>query len=144
MLEQRMLHLLSPVEVAELAAKGVDIQLHTHRHCAPGDQRLFLRELEENRDFISQLTNSSPSHFCYPSGVYNPQYFEVLTEANVVSATTCDTGLATQQTQQFALPRLIDTSSLQPVEFEAWLCGLSTFLPRRRVDDDEVIYPHYY
>jgi peptidoglycan/xylan/chitin deacetylase (PgdA/CDA1 family) len=144
MLSRRMLHLLSPSEVTELAAKGVDIQLHTHRHCAPENQRMFMRELEENKNFITQLTNSSPSHFCYPSGVYNPQYFAVLNETNVVSATTCDTGLATQQTQQFALPRLIDTSSLQPVEFESWLCGLSNFLPRRRVYDDEVVYPYYY
>ena len=143
-LAKRILHLLSPVEVAELAQKGVGIELHTHRHCSPDDHELFLREVEENRNFISQLTNSPPSHFCYPSGVYAPEYFALLDEAKVISATTCEKGLVTPRTERLALPRLIDTSTLQPVEFEGWLCGVSTFLPRKPVHDDKVIYPHYY
>jgi peptidoglycan/xylan/chitin deacetylase (PgdA/CDA1 family) len=143
-LANRLLHLLNPDEVSQLAGQGVDIQLHTHRHCAPNDRRLFLREVEENRSFIKSLTHSSASHFCYPAGVYNPQHFSLLGEANVVSATTCKAGLATNYTNPLALPRLTDTSSLHEVEFEGWLCGLSGFLPRRSMQDDEVINPFYY
>lgn len=143
-LEKRLLHLLSPTEVAKLAAEGVDFQLHTHRHCVPAERELFISEVEENKAFIRKFTASSPSHFCYPSGVHGPQLFPFLREASVVSGATCEMGLASRANHVLALPRLTDTSSLQPVEFEGWLCGVATFLPRRPIHDDEVVYPHYY
>lgn len=143
-LAERLLHLLNPSEVADLADRGVDIQLHTHRHWSPSDCRLFLREVEENRRFIQKFTNSSASHFCYPSGTYNPRHFPLLCEAKVVSAATCQVGLATSETNPLELPRLTDTSSLHQIEFEGWLCGLSSFLPRRSVQDEEVVPPFYY
>ena len=143
-LAQRILHLMSPDEVGQLGAEGVDIQLHTHRHYLPLDRQHFFREVEENRNFIKDVTSSSASHFCYPSGVCDPQYFPLLREAGVVSATTCQVGLATRDTNPLALPRLTDTNSLHQVEFEGWLCGVSCFLPRRTVREDEVIQPFYY
>ncbi len=143
LLAERILHLLSPGEVTQLGAEGVDIQLHTHRHCLPADPRLFLHEVEENRNFINKYTNSSASHFCYPSGMYDPYQFPLLREAGVVSATSCEPGLATSDTNPLALPRLVDTGSLDQVEFEGWLCGISSLLPRRPVEDDEIIYPYY-
>lgn len=143
LLAERILHLLSPGEVSQLGAEGVDIQLHTHRHCSPADPRQFLHELEENRNFINKYTNSSASHFCYPSGMYDPYQFPLLREAGVVSATSCEPGLATSDTNPLALPRLVDTGSLDQVEFEGWLCGISSLLPRRSVEDDEIIYPYY-
>src|SRR5215213_10993552 len=43
LLKKRLLQILSPEEVKQLAADGVDIQLHTHRHRTPKDRSLFLR-----------------------------------------------------------------------------------------------------
>ena len=143
-LAKRLLHLLSPAEVAQLAAEGVNFELHTHRHCVPTEREFFISEVEENKAFIRELTASSPSHFCYPSGVHGPQYFPFLREASVVSGVTCEIGLASRTSHVLALPRLTDTNSLQAVEFEGWLCGAATFLPRRQIHDDEVIYPYYY
>jgi hypothetical protein len=57
---------------------------------------------------------------------------------------TCQLGLAASDTNPFELPRLIDTNSLHQIEFEGWLCGLLSFLPRRPVHEDEVIHPFYY
>jgi hypothetical protein len=49
----------------------------------------------------------------------------------VTSATTCEPGLATVHTEPLLLPRLVDTSSLSLIEFEAWTTGMAASLRRR-------------
>ncbi|HEX8845381.1 MAG TPA: polysaccharide deacetylase family protein [Pyrinomonadaceae bacterium] len=132
LLARRLLHLLKPDEAKRLAAGGVDIQLHTHRHRVPLDRELFRREIEDNRKSIREMTGTTASHFCYPSGVYDAAFLPWLDELEVVSATTCETGFATKASEPLLLPRLLDTSSLSPIEFESWLAGVSAVLPRRR------------
>ncbi len=134
LLSRRVLQIMSPEEVASLPRDLVDVQLHTHRHRVPADQRLFEQEIVENRRLISEMTGSaSVTHFCYPSGVTNPAYEPWLRALNVASATTCFPGLASQNSNAFMIPRLIDTSYLSELEFEGWLTGASAFLPRRRI-----------
>jgi len=130
---RRMLHILSPDEVKALAAEGVDIQLHTHRHRVPFERSLFMREIEDNRNSIQSMTGTSTSHFCYPSGAYDPSFLPWLEAAGIVSATTCDVGLASCQSHRLLLPRLLDSSGLSEVEFQGWLTGVSAALPRRGV-----------
>jgi peptidoglycan/xylan/chitin deacetylase (PgdA/CDA1 family) len=131
LLERRALHLVTPDEVRQLAADGIDIQLHTHRHRMPLDRGLFLREIEDNRKSIQAMTGTRASHFCYPSGEYNLAFLPWLREAGVVSATTCEQGMASPSSNPLLLPRLIDVSSLSSIEFESWLTGISAALPRR-------------
>src|ERR1044072_1519428 len=130
--DQRVLQLLSPDEVKMLARDGADIQLHTHRHRTPMDRQLFLREIEDNRKSIHEMTGKIASHFCYPSGVWDRAFLPWLKEAGVDSATTCEFGLASQNSNPLLLPRLVDVSALSPIEFESWLTGVSAALPRRR------------
>jgi peptidoglycan/xylan/chitin deacetylase (PgdA/CDA1 family) len=132
LLAKRILHLVTPEEVKSLSADGVDIQLHTHRHRTPLDRELFLREIEDNRKSIAQMTGTRASHFCYPSGVYDREFLPWLEEKNVLSATTCELGFATKGSHKMLLPRLLDTSGLAPIEFEGWLTGIASVLPRRR------------
>jgi peptidoglycan/xylan/chitin deacetylase (PgdA/CDA1 family) len=139
-LDQRLLHLLNPAEVRELADAGVDIQLHTHRHRTPLDHTLFVREVADNRRAIEELTQKSATHFCYPSGVTDPQLFPWLEETRVLSATTCEAGFATRASHKFLLPRLLDSSPMPAIEFESWLTGLAGVLPQRRVAPQEVSY----
>lgn len=129
---KRLLHILSSDEVKTLASEGVDIQLHTHRHRMPPDHSLFLREIDDNRTSIQAMTGVSPSHFCYPSGVYDQHFLPWLEEAGIVSATTCDVGFASPQSHPLLLPRLLDTSGLSDIEFQGWLTGVSAALPRRK------------
>ena len=131
LLGQRKLHILSPDEVSELSDQGVDVQLHTHRHRTPRNRELFLREIEDNRKRLHQLTGKTAEHFCYPSGDYDPVFLPWLKEAGIVSATTCETGLASRDSHPLLLPRLLDVSNLSPVEFEGWLTGISSALPTR-------------
>jgi peptidoglycan/xylan/chitin deacetylase (PgdA/CDA1 family) len=138
-LSKRILHILSADEIARLGAEGVDIQLHTHRHCSPSRREFFLRELEDNRHFIKESNNTFASHFCYPSGVYELQYLPWLRESNVISATTCTPGLVTRKTNPLILPRLLDSRLIHRVEFQGWLCGFSSLLPRGPLRDDIII-----
>jgi len=129
---RRLLCILSPEEVSALASEGFDIQLHTHRHRTPSDRELFLREVSDNRESIRAMTGTEPTHFCYPSGVYDMAFLPWLEEAGVVSATTCDTGFASRQSHPLLLPRLLDATGRTEIEFEGWLAGVSAALPRRR------------
>jgi peptidoglycan/xylan/chitin deacetylase (PgdA/CDA1 family) len=132
LLEQRVMHNLSAGEVKQLAADGVDIQLHTHRHRTPKDRSLFLREIEDNRRRIQEMTGRPTAHFCYPSGRYDAAFLPWLQEAGVLSATTCESGFAAPGTNPLLLPRFLDNEKLSKIEFESWLKGVSLSRPRRR------------
>ena len=142
-LAKRILHLLSADELAALVSEGVDIQLHTHRHFAPKLRDSFILEMVENRDFISKFTKM-PHHFAYPSGMYADCYGPWLNACDVVSATTCDPGLATNHSDPYKLPRLVDVSSIPLVELEGWISGFANFLPRRQENEANQIPPYYY
>jgi peptidoglycan/xylan/chitin deacetylase (PgdA/CDA1 family) len=128
---RRVLHLVMPEEARELAARGVDLQYHTHRHRVyPSRERLFA-ELEDNRRRIATFTSNKPRHFCYTGGFYLPEYPAYLKEYGMLSATTCNPGLCTAGTNPLLLPRLLDTSGLSELEFRAWLEGTADLLPKR-------------
>ena len=123
-LDQRLLQILSPAEVAGVAKGGIDIQLHTHRHRTPRDFALFTREIEDNRRRIVEWTGKMPIHFCYPSGRYAPELFGWLRNAGVKTATTCESGLAFSDCEPMKLPRVLDDSGMNLLRFEAVLAGL--------------------
>jgi peptidoglycan/xylan/chitin deacetylase (PgdA/CDA1 family) len=130
---RRMLHIMTPDEVREVAAAGIDVQLHTHRHRSPLAAAAYRAEVAENRERIATWTHVTPRHFCYPSGVCMPQFAAWLREEGVVSATTCAPGLASAGSEPLALPRLLDHADMTPLEFEAWLSGIGALLPHRAV-----------
>ena len=127
----RIFQLMNSSERAELAAAGVDFQLHTHRHRTPLEEGLFRKEVQDNRRSLQQLGETAV-HFCYPSGIYRPEFSTWLQKENVVSAMTCDSGLASKRSNPFLLPRFVDTSVRSAVEFEAWLTGLGALMTLRK------------
>jgi peptidoglycan/xylan/chitin deacetylase (PgdA/CDA1 family) len=129
----RMLQLMTAAEIAEISAEGIDVQLHTHRHRVPLDEQLFIREINDNRQWLAAATGVEPKHFCYPSGQYRREFWPWLRAKQVASATTCDLGMATRSCDPLLLPRFLDSMRVTDTEFEAWLSGLSSFLPHRRV-----------
>jgi peptidoglycan/xylan/chitin deacetylase (PgdA/CDA1 family) len=124
--ERRMLQIMSPEEARITCESGVDIQLHTHRHRTPRDKDLFQREILDNSNYIHDLTGKKPIHFCYPSGDYSSDFFPWLSELGVVSATTCERGLATADSQDLLLPRFLDDSSVDLIRFESFVAGVFT------------------
>lgn len=124
LLRRRILQLMSPEEIEELAVAGISFELHTHRHRTPRSRALFEREIVENRNALESITKTRPVHFCYPSGDYDPMFLPWLAEQGVVSATTCDPGLASKRSEPLLLPRFIDTTAQTELEFESWLTGV--------------------
>jgi hypothetical protein len=131
-LQCRLLHLTSLSEAGELARRGIDLQLHTHRHRVSYDSAVFDRGIRDNLERLGALRTSEPTHFCYPGGVNRPEFLPWLRGSNIASATTCEPGLASHRHDRLLLPRYIDTSTHTDAEFRAWLTGVATLLPRRR------------
>ena len=131
LLQTRVLTLMRPDEVRRLAAEGLDVQLHTHLHRTPEDPERFVRDVLENRRRIEAMTGRRAEHFCYPSGMYRMAYLPPLEREGIASATTCDPGMASPSSDRLLLPRFIDTSLTTEVEFEAWVTGMASCLPRR-------------
>ncbi len=129
-LESRTLHLMNDVEVREIAAAGIDVQLHTHRHRLPYNKQLFFRELDENRECIESMTKKPASEFCYPNGAHRPELIGWLREAGITSATTCEPGRASYKSEPLLLPRLTDSSTISQAKFESWLAGIGLIIPR--------------
>lgn len=128
LLRRRILQLMTPEEIAELAAAGINFELHTHRHRTPRDRALFIKEIRDNREALEALTRTRPTHFCYPSGDYDLMFLPWLAEEGIVSATTCDPGLTCVRSRPLLLPRFIDTTAQTELEFESWLTGVGSLL----------------
>ena len=128
---RRTLQIMTPDDVRDVVARGVSVELHTHRHRTPRDAALFRRELDDNRQRIVDLGAADPVHFCYPSGVHHPSFLPWLRDAGVRSATTCESGLAAPATDPLLLPRIIDGGHLTPLEFRSCVSGFGEMLPRR-------------
>ena len=120
------------------------------------DQRPLLTSVEGNRCILSLdqaergeyrvvATNAAGSavssvrvevlgrpvtHFCYPSGDYDPVFFPWLHELGVESATTCDVGIAKAESNLLLLPRFVDTMTQPDVLFESWCSGAGAVLSR--------------
>ena len=68
---QRLFRALDEQQLRQLADAGVDIQLHSHRHEWPLDDREKVEsEIVENRAFLERVVSHPLEHFCYPSGAY--------------------------------------------------------------------------
>jgi peptidoglycan/xylan/chitin deacetylase (PgdA/CDA1 family) len=128
--QKRILHLMNPSEVRQIADRGIDVQLHTHRHRVPSSRTEFEAEVRQNSARIYSWTGSSPVHFCYPGGDRHPRVLPWMRSLGITSGVTCEPGLASVGHNPLLLPRLIDTSLLSTSEFESWLSGASAFLPR--------------
>jgi peptidoglycan/xylan/chitin deacetylase (PgdA/CDA1 family) len=125
LLRQRVLQLMSPEEIAELAAGGINFELHTHRHRTPRERALFSKEIQDNRSALEAITKTRTSHFCYPSGDYDLIFLPWLAELGVVSATTCEPGMVSSRSRPLLLNRFVDTTGKTALEFESWLAGVA-------------------
>ncbi len=134
MLNEKWFHLVNDSELKAMYDSGLDIQLHTHRHrISTTDGYCISDELAENRAALSKITvDKTLSHFCYPSGVFEPAVFPMLEKAKVISATTTDIGLVDGNTPPFALPRILDGQAVSELEFEAEMSGFSELLRKLR------------
>ena len=133
---QHLFEVMDEQQLRGLAAAGVDIQLHSHRHQWPlYDKEIVASEVAENRRFLQRVVSHPLEHFCYPSGVYGLHQAEWLAELGVKSATTIEPGLNYGHTSPFALHRLVDGGTVSEIEFAAEMTGFMEVvrLLRRRL-----------
>jgi peptidoglycan/xylan/chitin deacetylase (PgdA/CDA1 family) len=132
--KSRSMQLMSPAELVSLEKAGLDVQLHTHRHRFPNDDRLQAeREIHDNRRSLGRLLGGERLHFCYPSGLFDTRQFEWLDAVGIKSSTTCLPGLNSAATPRHALRRFLDGENIHQLEFEAALSGFTDLLRRRGV-----------
>ena len=129
-LETRQFHIMSGPELAEAHRRGLDVQLHTHRHIDIDTQVEALPgEIEENRAWLRAAIGDVPfSHFCYPSGTTHPKARALLAASGVRSATLVEQGLNAPGGDPYALRRFLDGRSISEAEFEAYLSGILYYL----------------
>jgi peptidoglycan/xylan/chitin deacetylase (PgdA/CDA1 family) len=121
---QHLFEVMDEQQLRGLAAAGVDIQLHSHRHQWPlYDKEIVESEIAENRRFLQRVVSYPLEHFCYPSGVYGLHQAEWLAELGVKSATTIEPGLNYGHTSRFALRRVVDGGPVSEIEFAAEMSG---------------------
>lgn len=120
----RYLNHLNLSEIKKLAEKGVDIQLHTHTHTGPTKQKdNFDNEIFENKNCLMSCVKDELEHFCYPSGIYDMTCEEILKRIGITSASTCDPGFVSYNTNHYYLPRFLDGENISQIAFEAELSG---------------------
>lgn len=129
-LPARQFHLMGAAELADARARGLDIQLHTHRHIDVTAQvDALARELEENRAALAKAVDAAAlAHFCYPSGTHHPRAPALLAAAGVRSATLVDEGLNPPGADPYRLRRFLDGQAVSEVEFDAYLSGTLHYL----------------
>ena len=130
---RRLICLMTPDELAAIASRGIDLQLHTHDHRFGGCDRAFAdRTLLENRQALAPLTGKPVVHFCYPSGEYSAAQLPWLEALGIESATTCKPGLVGPRTPRLELGRFRDGEHIAVVEFEAEISGFLELMRRAR------------
>jgi peptidoglycan/xylan/chitin deacetylase (PgdA/CDA1 family) len=129
--ESRIVSLMNTDEVASLAAAGIDIELHTHRHSLPADDRAAaVREIADNRRALEPLVGRELQHFCYPRGEWTAQQWPWLEEFGIASATTCISGMNDASTPRFCLRRFLDSEDVSEIEFKAEMAGVADLARR--------------
>jgi peptidoglycan/xylan/chitin deacetylase (PgdA/CDA1 family) len=135
-LERRQFHIMSGAQFAEARRRGLDVQLHTHRHIEI-DKKVdeLPRELAENRAFLSAALGAGEFvHFCHPSGTNHPRARDLLAANGIRSAALVTEGLNAPGTDPLALRRFLDGRRVSDVEFDAYLAGLLHYAePLRRL-----------
>jgi len=126
---ERRISFVNREELRQMIEDGLDIQLHTHGHRFPSEDREdAIREVTSNREYLNKVVPGNYAHFCYPSGQYQVDQIDDLRALNIVSASTTKGGLNRRDTPVYELRRLIDSDRKSDLEFEAKISGVSDLI----------------
>jgi peptidoglycan/xylan/chitin deacetylase (PgdA/CDA1 family) len=95
-------------EVRELARNGAEIGSHTHSHCnmAVENEAQQGSELLVSNQLIEKYTGTRVRSFAYPYGYTSEVAFRTVRDADYDCAVSTESGLATQRSDKFRLPRI--------------------------------------
>lgn len=128
---ERLCAFLRIDEAGALQRDGIDIQLHSHRHCFPAESFEAARaEIADNRRALTPLGEVTLQHFCYPSGQYQERQLHWLPRLGIASATTIEAGFTRVGDSPYELRRFLDSERVSPLEFEAEMSGFFELIRR--------------
>jgi peptidoglycan/xylan/chitin deacetylase (PgdA/CDA1 family) len=120
----RRFRMIALSDIRTLEQMGVDTQLHTHDHVMPDNFSEFREQLERNRHYIRMYKDGEARHFCYPSGRYTDRQAQWLGQLDILSATTCDSGMNGITEKPYVLRRFLDSDNISDIEFEGHISGV--------------------
>lgn len=126
--QKRVFTIADPARLKDF--KFIDLQLHTHEHSMQGSSEDIKNDLKLNKEKLSPYSTSELKHFCYPSGYFESRYFKVLNDLDIKSATTCEQALVASSTENFQIPRFIDSEKRPFIVLLAQLSGFQTLTQR--------------
>jgi peptidoglycan/xylan/chitin deacetylase (PgdA/CDA1 family) len=131
---RRQFHLMRPDELRDADRRGLDVQLHTHRH--KGLHRYvdhLPQELADNRAALARILGEAPrEHFCYPSGGFDERGEAMLAAAGIRSATLVTEGANSPGTNPYRLRRFLDGRTVSEASIDAYLSGALDIAERLR------------
>ena len=124
---------LSGAELVDARARGMRIELHTHRHRSVNQADAGLdSEIADNRASLAAMgIGGALNHFCYPSGDYAPEAEAPLAAAGMASATNTSRYLNPPGLHPYRLGRFVDGPRVDQRIFEAYLAGALEIFDRR-------------
>ena len=135
-LDARVFAYMTSDELRDAHARGLDVQLHTHRHTlGTMSEPVITEEIRLNQHHLGAILGKPPanfSHFCYPSGIAGDNAARVLAGLNLESSTTTGQGIAQRGMPMHLLPRMLDGEHMSEIEFEAELSGFADWAWQRR------------
>ena len=123
----RQFHFMTAEETKDAKIRGLDIQLHSHRHKNFAIHKSDLAsEIQENRKALSIICGLGEDqfrHFCYPSGYFDDHDLTELESSFVKTATLVNEGMNSVGCNVFRLRRFLDGRLITKHEFNAYLSG---------------------
>lgn len=99
---------LSPTQIQELMAAGIEIGSHamSHREMTSLTDEEAFRELKESHDLIKDRTGYSKVNFCFPSGSHSLRHLPMLKEIGYRSAVLTERGNSHDLSKPYQLKRV--------------------------------------
>ncbi|MCX7781672.1 MAG: polysaccharide deacetylase family protein [Negativicutes bacterium] len=99
---------LTPEQLKEMKAGGMEIAPHTHTHreltgLSPREQA---EEIMKSKEILDRILGQDSRHFCYPNGSYNAETLRLLKEAGFKTAVTINPGWTKPGDNVLALNRV--------------------------------------
>jgi len=114
---------VSPEEIQEMAASGIDFGAHTETHCNVAIETDHgLAEMRGSKAALEEWVGREVRLFCYPNGDLSPAARNAVRQAGFGYALTADPGFVRFSTPALSIPRVPGGWTLQCLEF--FLSGL--------------------
>ena len=117
--------LMSWTEIRELAAEGVEIGAHGHRHLALDLLRLAdaTDEIVRSRQVLEDGLGRAVTSFAYPYGYHTSAIKRAVRDAGYTNACGIKQAMTHPADDQFAFARIIVYADTSPETFRDWLAG---------------------